>query len=75
MAVSEKDILNRMYFVAGGMFIFAFFVAFKLINIQFAQGEKYKELAEARTEKMFDIPANRGNLYAGDGSLLATSVP
>tara|TARA_R110000751_G_scaffold35750_4_gene87896 strand:- start:609 stop:2447 length:1839 start_codon:yes stop_codon:yes gene_type:complete len=24
---------------------------------------------------MFTIPANRGNLYAGDGSLLATSVP
>ncbi|MEH6406290.1 MAG: penicillin-binding protein [Leeuwenhoekiella sp.] len=75
MAISEKNILNRMYFVAGGMFIFAFFVAFKLVNIQVFEGEKYKELAEARTERMFDIPANRGNLYAGDGSLLATSVP
>lgn len=75
MAVSEKNILNRMYFVAGGMFIFAIFVAFKLLNIQFSEGEKYKELAEARTERLFTIPANRGNLYAGDGSLLATSVP
>ena len=75
MATSEKNILNRMYIVAGGMFIFAFFVAFKLVNIQIAEGDKYKKLAEDRTEKMFEIPANRGNLYAGDGSLLATSVP
>ena len=75
MAISEKNILNRMYFVAGGMFIFAFFVAFKLVNIQITDGDKYRKLAEDRTEKMFQIPANRGNLYAGDGSLLATSVP
>lgn len=75
MAISEKNILNRMYFVAGGMFIFALFVAFKLIDIQLVEGDKYKELAEERTERMFTIPANRGDLYAGDGSLLATSVP
>jgi len=75
MATSEKNILNRMYLVAGGMFLFALFVAFKLCNIQLAEGDKYKALAEARTERMFTIPANRGNLYAGDGSLLATSVP
>ena len=75
MATSEKNILNRMYLVAGGMFLFALFVAFKLCNIQLAEGDKYTELAEARTERMFTIPANRGNLYAGDGSLLATSVP
>ena len=75
MATSEKNILNRMYLVAGGMFLFALFVAFKLCNIQLADGDKYKERAEARTERMFTIPANRGNLYAGDGSLLATSVP
>ncbi len=75
MATSEKNILNRMYLVAGGMFLFALFVAFKLCDIQLAEGDKYKELAEARTERMFTIPANRGNLYAGDGSLLATSVP
>lgn len=75
MAVSEKNILNRMYLVAGIMFLFAVAVGFKLVNIQVADGEKYRELAEKSTERMFTIPANRGNLYAGDGSLLATSVP
>ena len=75
MAVSEKNILNRMYVVGGTLFLFAVAVAFKLVDIQVADGAKYRELAEKSTERMFTIPANRGNLYAGDGSLLATSVP
>ncbi len=57
------------------MFIFAIAVAVKLVNIQFVQGEKYRDLAQKNTTKNFVIPANRGNIYADDGSLLATSVP
>jgi cell division protein FtsI (penicillin-binding protein 3) len=75
MAISEKNILNRMYLVAGVLFLVAIAVAIKLVDIQVVDGDKYRALAEARTERMFTIPANRGNLYAGDGSLLATSVP
>ncbi len=75
MAVSEKNILNRLYFVAGCMFIFALLVVFKLLSIQFVQGNEYRNLAEERTIKNVVIPANRGNVYAADGSLLATSVP
>lgn len=74
MATTEKNILNRLYFVAGCMFIFALLVTYKLISIQFFQGAKYREMAITATEKMVTIPATRGNLYAGDGSLLATSV-
>lgn len=75
MAFEEKTILNRLYIIAGGMFVFAFAISFQLMNIQFVNGEKYRELAEKNTTKNFVIPANRGNVYADDGSLLATSVP
>ncbi|NND62608.1 MAG: transpeptidase family protein [Flavobacteriaceae bacterium] len=75
MPVEKKNILNRFYFIAGGMFIFAGLIAFKLISIQFVNGEKYRDLALKNTTKNFTIPANRGNVYADDGSLLATSVP
>lgn len=75
MAVEEKNILNRFYFVAGGMFIFGILIVYKLISIQFFEGDKYRELAEYNTTKNFTIEANRGNVYADDGSLLATSVP
>lgn len=75
MAVEEKNILNRFYFVAGGMFLFAGLIAFKLCSIQFIDGDKYRELAELNTTKNFTIAASRGNVFADDGSLLATSVP
>lgn len=57
------------------MFIFAIIVVIKLFNIQFVEGEKYRELALKNTTRNFTIPASRGNVYADDGSLLATSVP
>ncbi|MFT4781205.1 MAG: cell division protein FtsI (penicillin-binding protein 3) [Psychroserpens sp.] len=75
MATTETNILNRLYFVAGSMFVFALAVVFKLCVIQFVQGDEYRELAEERTIQNMDIPANRGNVYSVDGSLLATSIP
>jgi len=73
--IENKNILNRFYFITGGMFIFAGLIAFKLVSIQFVEGDKYRDLAEKNTTKNFTIEANRGNVYADDGSLLATSVP
>ena len=64
-----------MYFVAGCMFVFSLLVVYKLVDIQFVEGNQYRELAEKRTIKNVVIPANRGNVYSADGSLLATSVP
>ncbi|WP_299396711.1 penicillin-binding protein [uncultured Gelidibacter sp.] len=57
------------------MFVIALAVVFKLFTIQMVQGDKYRELAEKRTVQNVTIPANRGNVYASDGSLLATSIP
>ncbi len=75
MATNEKNIIRRLYFIAGCMFLFAIAVVFKLFSIQFVHGEKYRSLAEKRTVKTVVIPANRGNVYDSEGSLLATSVP
>jgi cell division protein FtsI (penicillin-binding protein 3) len=75
VAITETNILNRLYFVAGSMFVFAIAVVFKLCTIQFVQGDAYRALAEERTIQNKDIPANRGNVYSADGSLLATSIP
>jgi len=75
VATTETNILNRLYFIAGCMFVFALAVVFKLCTIQFIQGDDYRALAEERTVKNHEIPANRGNVYSADGSLLATSIP
>jgi len=57
------------------MFVFALAVVFKLCSIQFIEGDKYRAMAQKRSIKAFEIPANRGNVYSADGSLLATSIP
>ncbi len=75
MAITEKNILNRLYFVAGCMFVFALAVVFKLCVIQYVQGDEYRSLSEDRIVKNIEIQANRGNVYSADGSLLATSIP
>ena len=75
MATKEKNILHKLYIVAAGMFLFAIIIFVKLVNIQASEGEKYRELAKQTTVKNFVIPANRGNIYADDGSLLASSIP
>lgn len=75
MATTEKHILNRLYFIAICICIFAGAVVTQLLNIQFVEGEKYKDLADERSFKNFTITANRGNLYDTNGNLLATSVP
>ena len=75
MAENETNILNRLYFIAGCMFIFGLAVVFKLLTIQFINGDKYRSLADDRTIKNVIIPANRGNVYSVNGNLLATSIP
>jgi cell division protein FtsI (penicillin-binding protein 3) len=57
------------------MFFLAVLIAIKLADIQFVEGDKYRDLAAQNTTKNVIIPANRGNVYADDGSLLASSVP
>ncbi len=75
MAVEDKNISYRIYLVAFAIFVMAIFVAIKLTNIQWVEGEYYRKLAKERTVKNFVIPANKGNVYSADGSLLATSIP
>ena len=75
MAVEDKKISYRMYFVAFMFLVMAVLVLIKLNNIQWVEGPYYRKLAQERTVKNFTIPANKGNVYSADGSLLATSIP
>ena len=75
MAIEDKKISYRMYFVAVMFFIMAVFILIKLNNIQWVEGNYYRQLGKERTVKNFPIPANKGNVYSADGSLLATSIP
>ena len=75
MAVEEKNISYRIYLVAFVVLIMAVGILVKLTNIQWVEGDYYRKLAKDKTVKNFVIPANKGNVYSADGSLLATSIP
>lgn len=75
MAVDDKHISYRIYLVAVFIFVMAIAIVVKLTNIQWVEGNYYRKLAKQRTVRNFVIPANKGNIYSADGSLLATSIP
>ncbi|WP_310554730.1 penicillin-binding protein [Flavobacterium sp.] len=75
MAIENRNILKRIYLVALFIFIMVVAIGVKLTNIQWVEGNYYRKLAKERSVKNFVIPANRGNVYSSDGSLLATSIP
>jgi len=49
-------------------------IIFRVIDIQYLQGNKYRKISKDLTRKPFAIEANKGNVYASDGNLLATSM-
>ncbi len=66
--------MYRSYLVTFTLFIFSIVLIGKLIYLQFSQGEKYRELALKRTLKNDILQPSRGNIYADDGSIMATSI-
>lgn len=71
----KRDILLRVRIsflvialLAGGIF-------YRIMKVQVVEGEKWVGLGESIGLKVMDVPATRGNIYAKDGSLLATSLP
>jgi len=71
----RTNILLRVYLAFGLIVVLAFAVFFKLVHLQFVQGAKWKAMADSLSTKYVNIDAARGNIFANDGSLLATSVP
>ena len=66
--------MNRSYLVAFGLILFSFLLIAKLFHIQFAEGDKYREIALKRNLKKDILQPSRGNIFSDDGSILATSM-
>lgn len=72
--VVKKGILNKLYVIVVLMTLFFVVIIFRLFKLQYVEGDKYRNLSEEETVKNDTIFANRGNVYAADGNLLATSM-
>ena len=75
MVEDNKNSILRIYIVAVVIFFMALAIVIKITNIQWVEGDSLRKLANKHSIKNFVIPANKGNIYSADGSLLATSVP
>ncbi|MBI2281234.1 MAG: transpeptidase family protein [Bacteroidetes bacterium] len=71
----KNDILKRVYVVYVFVGIFAIVILAQTFNVQYVEGAEWRQKAKDLTTSYRKIEAVRGNIYAVDGSLLATSVP
>ena len=65
----------RVYIAFGLIMVFAGAVVFQLCRVQFQQGQKWRDMAKKMSARYQNVEAAHGNIFAHDGSLLATSVP
>ncbi len=70
----KKDILIRVGFVYVIMLVFAFAIIGRVVYLQTIEKNKWDK-ANTLTMKDITIKANRGDICADDGRLLASSVP
>lgn len=72
----KNEVLYRVYFLLFGLLLpAAGFLLYSTFNIAILEGPKWRSMGEKNYVKARAVPAERGNVYAKDGSLLATSVP
>jgi len=72
---ARKDILLRTYLLYTIVCILGFSICARVFYIQHVQGNKWRKEEANFTTSFRTIEAVRGNIYAEDGSLLATSLP
>jgi cell division protein FtsI (penicillin-binding protein 3) len=71
----RNEMLYRLYGVLGVVVLVAAAIFGKAIQIAVVDGEKWRERGKSKYVQFRTIEADRGNILAADGSLLATSLP
>lgn len=74
MAVRD-EIVWRSGVVYVGIVLLAVAVLIRILILQFVQHNKWADMSEKYVYKTTEVPANRGDILAADGRLLASSVP
>ena len=72
---TRRAILLRAYLVFGIVLVFGISVLFTTARLQLGSDKEFSEALKQKNTRVLDVKAIRGNIYAADGSLLATSVP
>ncbi len=71
----KRSIVIRVRIAFIAIAVVAGAIFYKIVHLQFMEGDKWQAKAEALNIHKRPVRATRGNIYAADGSLLATSLP
>lgn len=71
----RNTIISRLAIIYFLMLLMAFAVVINLITVQNIKNEKWEAVANNLKNNTVVIEANRGNICAVDGNVLATSIP
>ena len=71
----SRGLMQRFYLLASLLFLFALVLIGKLIYIQFYESAEGLGLDPEGLVKNVVLEPSRGNIYAVDGNILATSIP
>jgi len=73
MIANRKHILMRGYLISAFLLLIAFGIIYSMIEIRVSEGQELEEFAQ-QSFRLTTEQAERGNLYASGGDLLATTV-
>ena len=71
----SKKLMQRFYLLVILILIFSFILIFKLFHIQLYENETGLGIEPESIVKNVILEPSRGNIYASDGNILATSIP
>lgn len=71
----KNEVLVRVYSVAAIVLMVAVGIQVRLFQLTVTDAHKWEAKADSLYVKLVDVPSQRGNILADDGSLLATSLP
>lgn len=71
----KNEVLLRLYLVSAGVVLASFVIWGRMYQLSVTQADRWEAKADSLYVKWVDVHADRGNILADDGSLLATSLP
>ncbi|NDE29666.1 MAG: penicillin-binding protein 2 [Flavobacteriia bacterium] len=74
-STTTSKVMSRFYLVVTGLVLFGFLLIGKLLYIQFYEQDQGLGIDPNSIVKNVILEPSRGNIYAADGNILATSVP
>tara|TARA_R100001143_G_scaffold53522_1_gene49024 strand:- start:29902 stop:32049 length:2148 start_codon:yes stop_codon:yes gene_type:complete len=73
--MSERSsLMGRMFLLLGLLLLLPAGIMLQILRVNYLEGDGYRELWNSQAIDFLPIPAQRGNIYDSNGSLLATNL-